>query len=117
MTGTVVVLTDYVCNSACLYMLDLYLRLPNSIQAGVTTSADTIFMEVGTQILPSEKGQVSFGHKAWTARPRSSNVPYMPSSAFTYSGDLGDDAAVRAWLGGLQLICTCSSGGTTSSTR
>jgi hypothetical protein len=109
MKGTVVVLTDYVCNSACLYVLDLYLRLPNVIQAGVTTSADTIFMEVGTQTLPSGSAMVSFGHKAWVTRPRGSNVSYAPASAFTYVGDLGDDAAVRLWLAGLPLRCANSS--------
>ncbi len=104
MKGTVVLLTDYVCNSACLYMLDLYLRFPNTLQAGVTTTADTIFMEVGREALPSGKARVSFGHKAWITRPRGTNVPYTPAAAFTYLGDLGDDQALHRWLSQLSPI-------------
>jgi len=69
MRGRVVVLTDYWCNSACLYMLDVYLRLPNLIHAGVPTNADTIFMEVGTAGPPSGKAAVTFGHKARISDP------------------------------------------------
>jgi hypothetical protein len=117
MKGTVVVLTDYICNSACLYMLDLYLRLPSVIQVGVPTSADTIFMEVGTQMLPSGKALVSFGHKAWIARPRGSNVAYTPAPALTYSGDLGNDADLREWLERLPLIPAHPSGGADTGTH
>ena len=103
MKGSVVLLTDYACNSACLDMMDLYIRLPNTLQAGTITTADTIFMEVTRIDLPSGKAGLSFGHKAWIARRRGSNVPYKPLPAYTYSGDLGDDQAMRRWAAGLQL--------------
>ena len=91
MKGRVVLLTDYVCNSACLDMMDLYRRFPHTVQAGVCTFADTIFMEVSRIDLPSGNAALTFGHKAWTRRLRGSNVVYRPSPEYTYGGDLGND--------------------------
>jgi hypothetical protein len=98
--GRVVILTDYACASACLDFMDQAMAMPGVVQAGTSTSADTIFMEV-TKVpeLPSGLSWFRFPHKAWITRPRGSNVPYVPSERFTWKGDLDDEAGLRQWLG------------------
>jgi Peptidase family S41 len=98
MMGRIVLLTDYVCNSACLDMMDIYTRIPRAAQAGVSTFADTIFMEVSRADLPSGRAVLAFGHKAWIQRLRGSNVAYRPTPEHSYRGDLGNDTAVRQWV-------------------
>lgn len=101
MKGRVILLTDQACTSACLDLMDIFTSLPGTVQAGTVTSADTIFMEL-TRIdaLPSGFSSLGFGHKAWVARPRSSNQPYRPATAWTWTGDPMDEAGLRAWLAG-----------------
>ena len=99
MAGTrVVVLTDYACNSACLDLMDLFMNIPGVAQAGVSTQADTTFMEI-TPIDPPS-GNVGFytPHKSWIERPRRSNVAYVPRPEFTYHGDLGSEDQIKAWI-------------------
>jgi Peptidase family S41 len=97
--GRVVVLTDYACVSACLDLMDEVTAMPNVVQAGTVTSADTIFMEL-TQVpkLPSGLASFAFGHKAWIRRPRGSNIPYTPSPRLTWTGALNDDEGLYTWL-------------------
>lgn len=99
MRSRVVLLTDYACNSACLDLMDEFTAMPNVVQAGTVTDADTIFMEL-TRVpqLPSGKGAFAFGHKAWIKRPRKSNVPYRPAPRLTWTGELSDEAGIKAWL-------------------
>ena len=66
--GRVVLLTDYWCNSACLDLMDLFLRLPGTVQAGTETNADTIFMEETNVDLPS--GRLSLGCGAHSSTTR-----------------------------------------------
>jgi hypothetical protein len=95
----VVLLTDYACNSACLDLMDEFTAMPNIVQAGTVTSADTIFMELtSVPELPSGLGRFAFGHKAWVRRPRGSNIPYTPAPRLTWAGSTGDEAGIRAWL-------------------
>lgn len=97
--GRVVLLTDYACNSACLDLMDEFMAMPNVVQAGTVTSADTIFMELTiVPELPSGLGGFAFGHKAWIKRPRGSNVPYTPAPHLTWTGAPKDDAGLRLWL-------------------
>lgn len=98
MKAQVFLVTDHACFSACLDLMDLFLALPNDYHAGTETGADTIFMEAETHQLPSGQEYLNYGHKAWTKRPRGSNVPYTPAPALTYSGDLADEAAFERWL-------------------
>jgi hypothetical protein len=99
MRGRVILLTDQACNSACLDLMDLFTRLPGTVQAGAVTSADTIFMEL-TRVdpLPSGFSSFGFGHKAWVARPRGSNQPYRPAADWTWRGDPMEEAGLRTWL-------------------
>jgi hypothetical protein len=99
MRARVVLLTDPACNSACLDLMDLFTVMPDVVQAGSETSADTIFMELTTlEKISSGLSGLAFGHKAWVERPRGSNRPYAPSAALTWRGDPADEAALRAWL-------------------
>lgn len=39
---------------------------------------------------------VAVPRKVWLGRPRGNNEPHVPSRVFT--GNIADDAAVRAWV-------------------
>jgi hypothetical protein len=99
--GPVIVLVDAGCSGGCLDTLDLISKLPNVRIAGTTTATDTIFIEPTTRRLPSNYSELSYGHKAWTARPRPNNTPYAPAAGLVYTGDPADQAAVQAWVGTL----------------
>jgi hypothetical protein len=97
----VVVLVDAGCSGGCLDTLDLLSRLPNVRIAGSTTATDSIFVEPTVERLPSNYSDLSYGHKAWTSRPRANNQPYTPAQGLTYTGNPVDETAVRAWVGTL----------------
>ena len=99
MKGRVIVLTDYWCSGACLFMLDTLTRLPNVQIAGTQTAADSIYIGQSAIALPSGHARILFGDKAWLDRPRQTNVPYTPAAGLAYTGDLADEAAVKAWVG------------------
>ena len=99
--GPVVVLVDAGCSGGCLDTLDLISKLPNVRVVGTATATDSIFIEATTQRLPSNYAELSYGHKAWTARERPNNTAYTPAANLTYTGNPTDETAVRAWVGGL----------------
>ena len=99
--GPVVVLVDAGCSGGCLDTLDLLTKLPNVRIAGSTTATDTIFIDPTVDRLPSNYAQLSYGHKAWTARERGNNQPYSPVGALAYTGNPADETAVRTWVGTL----------------
>ncbi len=99
--GPVVVLVDAGCSGGCLDTLDLLTRLPNVRIVGSTTATDTIFVEPTVLRLPSNYSDLSYGHKAWTSRPRANNQPFTPAQGLVYPGDPADENAVRAWVGSL----------------
>ncbi|HEY0926603.1 hypothetical protein [Brevundimonas sp.] len=99
--GPVVVLVDGGCSGGCLDTLDLLSKLPNVRIVGTTTATDSIFIEQTNRRLPSNYAELSYGHKAWTARPRPNNTPFAPEGALAYTGDPVDEAAVRAWVSSL----------------
>lgn len=94
--GPVVVLVDAGCSGGCLDTLDLLSRLPNVRIAGSTTATDSIFVEPTVLRLPSNYSDLSYGHKAWTSRPRANNQPYAPAAGLAYTGNPTDENAVRA---------------------
>jgi hypothetical protein len=98
MHARVYVLTDYWCSGSCLNLMDVLTRLPGVQQIGTATSADSIFIGQTTVQLPSGHSRIAYGDKAWLDRPRQSNVPYTPAAGLTFTGDLSDDAAVKAWV-------------------
>ncbi|MGY0632729.1 hypothetical protein [Luteimonas sp. A478] len=90
----VIVLTDSSCASACLDALDLWLPL-GAIHAGAETSADTVYMEVGGQKLPSGLSRIGLPMKVYRGRPRGINQPYVP--VYPFPGPMGE-AALEAWI-------------------
>jgi hypothetical protein len=99
--GQVIVLVDGGCSGGCLDTLDLLTRLPNVRLVGATTAPDSIFIEPTVLRLPSNYSDLSYGHKAWTSRQRANNTPFTPAAGLAYTGNPGDEAAVRAWVGTL----------------
>lgn len=94
--GPVIVLVDGGCSGGCLDLVDLLIKLPNVRLAGTQTDAASIFIEPTVLRLPSNYGQLSYGHKAWTTRARGNNQPHTPT--LLYTGNRTDEAAVRAWV-------------------
>ncbi|MDP3370961.1 MAG: hypothetical protein Q8M32_14085 [Brevundimonas sp.] len=99
--GPVIVLVDAGCSGGCLDTLDLLTKLPNVRLVGSTTATDSIFVEPTVLRLPSNYSDLSYGHKAWTSRPRPNNQPYTPEQGLTWTGNPTDETAVRAWVGTL----------------
>ncbi|RTQ89206.1 MULTISPECIES: hypothetical protein [Stenotrophomonas] len=96
-TGRVVVVADASCGSACLDALDLWKRL-GAMQVGVETSADSLYMDVRPERLPSGLARISVPMKVFRGRVRSSNEPHVPDRR--YDGDMRDTAALEAWISG-----------------
>ncbi len=94
--GRVMLLTDGLCGSACLDFADLLLKIPGVVHAGQPTSADTVYMDIRDEALPSGLGQCSIAQKVYRNRPRGHNEPYVP--ALVYEGAIGDMEAVQRWL-------------------
>jgi hypothetical protein len=94
-SGPVYFLTDAGCASACLDAADLWAAL-GAIQIGQETSADTLYMDVRLNVLPSGVARVSIPMKVYRGRKRGSNVPLDPVHAFP--GDLRDTAALESWI-------------------
>lgn len=93
--GRVVVVADASCGSACLDALDLWKRL-GAMQVGVETSADSLYMDVRPERLPSGLARISVPMKVFRGRVRGSNEPHVPDRRF--DGDMRDTRALEAWL-------------------
>jgi hypothetical protein len=94
--GKVYVVTDGRCSDACLRFLDEVLKFPNVIHVGLPTSGDTVYGQAKTVKLPSGIASFSCPTMIRRARSRQPNVPYTP--AFRFDGDIGDTAALEAWI-------------------
>jgi hypothetical protein len=87
--GTLAVLTDATCVSACFAFADFVRRLPGAHHLGRTTSADTRYDDVGFATLPSGH-RLMVPLKVWRDRDRVDNEPLVPD--LPLSGDIDDDA-------------------------
>jgi hypothetical protein len=96
--GRVFVLTDGKCVSACLDFVEGALRFPGVTHVGLPTVADTPYMELRGERLPSGIAQFNFSIKVYRNNPRSGR-PFVPVHRF--SGDISDTAAVERWVLGL----------------
>ena len=94
----VYVLTDSACASACLDAMDLWKAL-GIVQVGGETSADTTYMEIRGEPLPSGLVWVGVPTKVYRGRKRGANEAYRPD--IPYGGDLANTAALQAWIAGL----------------
>jgi hypothetical protein len=91
--GSVVLVTDDTCASACLDFADLVRSVPGSIHVGQTTSADAVYIDVGAFPVPSGN-RLILPLKVWRSRERGNNEPLHPDIPLTVN--LNDDDAVRA---------------------
>lgn len=92
------VLTDYGCASACLDAVDL-LKALGAVQVGQETSADTLYMDVREQMLPSGRVGAVVPMKVYRGRARGNNVTAVPAHEWT--GALGDSDGLKAWVAGI----------------
>ena len=93
--GTVYVLTDARCASACLDSVDAW-KMLGAVQIGRETNADTVYMELREAALPSGLAKVWTPMKVYRGRARGNNEPQVPAHAFT--GDMADQRALEAWV-------------------
>ncbi|MEO0830144.1 MAG: S41 family peptidase, partial [Pseudomonadota bacterium] len=63
--GRVFLLTDGACASACLDFADIARRLPGVVHVGRPTNADTLYIEVRGEMLPSGLGQIAVPMKVY----------------------------------------------------
>ena len=90
-TGTVALVTDAACASACLDFADLVLRVPGAVHLGAATASDTVYLDVTDLLLPSGN-HFRLPVKVWRNRPRGDSQPLVPEIALQV--DLQDDTAV-----------------------
>lgn len=96
--GPVYFVTDSGCGSACLDAADLWSAL-GAIQVGQETSADTLYMDVRLDRLPSGLARIAVPMKVYRGRTRGSNEPLRP--VHPYPGDLRDTDALAEWIAAL----------------
>ena len=94
--GTVVLLTDTTCASACLDAMSLLSPLPGVIHAGSVTAADTQYMEARTIALPSGLATLVIPIKVYRGRVRPDGGYYTPR--FRFDGLHWTDEALENWL-------------------
>lgn len=92
--GRIILLTDNACFSSCLMVADRFRRL-GALHLGQTTNANTHYMEVREETLPSGLSVFSTLQALAPAMPAQLG-PFAPEIAF--DGDMADDAAVEAWV-------------------
>ncbi|MEM7356860.1 MAG: S41 family peptidase, partial [Acidobacteriota bacterium] len=94
--GTVYLLTDTTCGSACLDFADVVRELPYFVHVGLPTSGDTLYMEVRTVRLPSNNGRLTFATKVYRERTRGHNEFYTP--AHEWPGDIWRTEELETWI-------------------
>lgn len=97
--GVIYVLTDARCASACLDAVDVW-KAAGAVQIGRETSADTLYMDVRDQDLPSGLAAMAIPMKVYRGRARGNNEPQSPLHVF--DGDMADESAILAWIHTLQ---------------
>jgi hypothetical protein len=90
---TVALVTDAACASACLDFADTVRMVPGARHLGRTTSADTVYIDVGWTALPSGN-KLILPLKVWRNRLRGNNQPWIPDTVLKV--EMNDDAAVEA---------------------
>lgn len=79
----VYVIIDGGCVSACLDAVDTFTRFEGVKLVGAPTSADTEYLEIRREPLPSGRGSVVLPTKIWVNRPRRSGEVYRPDLLVT----------------------------------
>jgi hypothetical protein len=83
------------CGSTCLNFADEVLMIPGVKLIGSATHADSAYMEVRDEALPSGLARMTFPQKVWRGMGRGNLESYAPDIA--YDGPW-DDKSVRAWV-------------------
>lgn len=96
----VYVITDGGCVSACLDGVDTFTRFEGVTLVGASTSADTEYLEIRREKLPSGRGLVILPTKIWVNRPRAPGEVYHPDIPVT-DLDWNTEAMTRAILNDL----------------
>ncbi len=94
--GTVAVLTDTTCGSACLDAMSLLTEIPEVVHVGSVTAADTQYMEARPAPLPSGLATLVIPIKVYRARIRPDGGYFTP--AFRFEGLHWTDEALRTWV-------------------
>ncbi|HCU00400.1 TPA: hypothetical protein DIC20_01700 [Candidatus Dependentiae bacterium] len=94
--GSLYLLTDRMCVSACLDFIGDALRMPNTMLVGESTNADTAYIDNRRETLSSGYAQISFPMKVIRNRVRKNNQPFIPQ--YEYSKDITNTALVEKWL-------------------
>lgn len=66
------------------------------MRVGEATSADTLYMDVREEMLPSGVARAVIPMKVYRGRKRGANEPAVPRHRYT--GDMRDDAALARWV-------------------
>jgi hypothetical protein len=67
------------CASACLDAVDVFTRFQNVKLIGAPSSADSTYMDIRSQALPSGLGAVIIPNKVYVGRPRGAGFAYRPA--------------------------------------
>ena len=94
--GTVIVLTDTTCGSACLDAMSLLTEVPEVVHVGNVTSADTQYMEARPEQLPSGLATLVIPIKVYRGRVRPDGGYFTP--AFRFEDLHWTDKALRTWI-------------------
>jgi hypothetical protein len=97
--GRIYLFTDGACASACLDFADLLRRLPGVRHAGLSTSADAIYIDNTYTRLPSGLAGLGYSMKVFRNRVRGNNEWYEPQ--VRWPGGEMTDAAVARWVASL----------------
>lgn len=81
LTTPVYVIMPGQCASACLDAVDVFRMFANTKLAGATSSADSTYMDIRVQALPSGLGQVIIPTKVFVDRPRGNGQYFTPDVA------------------------------------
>ncbi|MBV1776357.1 S41 family peptidase [Burkholderiaceae bacterium DAT-1] len=96
--GSVYILTDHTCASACLDAVDLWKNL-GGIQVGRETSGDTVYMDLAEVKMSDFAAKAYLPSKVFRDRPRGNNESHSPK--YVFEGDLTNTPAVMEWIKGL----------------
>lgn len=93
----VVLLTDNSCFSSCLVVVEEFRKL-GALHVGEATDANTHYMEVREEKLPSGLSMFSTLQAVAPGRPRQMG-PFLPQIPF--EGSIADTAALESWVAGI----------------
>jgi hypothetical protein len=88
----IILVTDSRCASACLDFADAVRLVPGALHVGKTTSADSVYIDMGSEVMPSGN-RLWMPLKVWRNRLRGNNEPLIPD--VTFDCDMIDDDCIQ----------------------